>query len=124
MSKQSSTDEVSFSSSFLLWLYLRNINSFNQSTKLQYRQKTQQTVSRAIETYLLTINSKVTEYQTIQKYLYHLVRLAEQANMPFVNITLDVGTAINAYLVTWNDPTRFDKVFIHLESFHFVKENF
>ena len=44
--------------------------------------------------------------------------------MPFVNEALDVGAAINAYLVTWNDPTRFDKVAIHLGSFHFLKENF
>jgi hypothetical protein len=44
--------------------------------------------------------------------------------MPFINITLDVGAAMNAYLVTWNDPELFNKVIIHLGSFHFLKENF
>ena len=44
--------------------------------------------------------------------------------MPFVNITLDVGAPINEYLVTRNDPTRFDKVIIYLGSFHSLKENF
>ena len=33
--------------------------------------------------------------------------------MPFKNIAMDVGAAINAYLLTWNDPTRFDKVTDH-----------
>ena len=44
--------------------------------------------------------------------------------MPYVNITLDVGAAMNAYLVTWNTPDRFSNVIIHLASLHFLKEKF
>ena len=103
------------------------VNSFNQlipifkEFRLHLRQKSQQTVSRVIETYFRQINSEVTEYQTIQQYLYYLQCLAEQANMPFVNITLGAN---NVYLVTWNDPKQFDKVIIHLGSFHFLKQSF
>lgn len=45
-------------------------------------------------------------------------------NMPYVNVSLDVGAAMNAYLLTWNEPESFKNVIIHLGSFHFLKENF
>ena len=44
--------------------------------------------------------------------------------MPYVNITLDVGIAINAYKTIWNDPVEYYNVIIHLGSCHFMKENF
>ena len=44
--------------------------------------------------------------------------------MPYVNITLDVGIAINAYKTTWNDPVEYYNVIIHLGSCRFMKENF
>ena len=106
--------------------FCRKVNSFNQPIptfkgfKLWCKQKPQQTVSRAIGTYLLSINSKVTQYQTVDFLQYYLPRLAERVNMPLVNM----GAAINAYFVTWYDPIRFDDVVIHLESFHSLKENF
>ena len=40
---------------------------------------------------------KVTEFQIIQKYITYLQSLAADVNMPYVNITVHVGTAINAY---------------------------
>lgn len=40
---------------------------------------------------------KVTEFQIIQKYVTHLQSLAANVNMPYVYITVQVGTAINAY---------------------------
>ena len=110
--------------------FCRKVNPFNQPIptfkgfKLWCKQKPEQTVSRAIGTYLLSINSKVTQYQTVDFLQYYLPRLAERVNMPLVNITVEVGAAINAYFVTWYDPIRFDDVVIHLESFHSLKENF
>ena len=44
--------------------------------------------------------------------------------MPFVNVSLDVGAAMNAYKLTWNYPEKFRNVIIHLGDFHFIKENF
>ena len=42
----------------------------------------------------------------------------------FVNVTLDIGAAINAERVLWNYPVKFKNVLIHLGDFHFMKENF
>lgn len=122
--------EVNFNSAYLMWIYLRKIYSMNQTIptfkgfKLQHRKTKLQPFYKTIETYLTPLNSKVTEYQTIQRYMQYLQSLAEQVNMPLVNITLDVGAAINAYLVVWNNPVMFKNIIIHLGSFHFLKENF
>ena len=50
--------------------------------------------------------------------------LTDVANMPYVNVYLDVEAAINAYKLIWSHPQRFDNIFIHLGDFHFIKENF
>ena len=34
-------------------------------------------------------------------------KLVEEVNMPYVNVTLDVGAAMNAYKLWWNYPKRF-----------------
>ena len=44
--------------------------------------------------------------------------------MPYVNIALDVGAAVNAYKLIWNFQERFRNVVIHLGDFHLMKENF
>ena len=44
--------------------------------------------------------------------------------MPYVNITLDVGAAINAHKLLWNKYVQFSIIIIHLGGFHFMKENF
>ena len=44
--------------------------------------------------------------------------------MPFVNVTLDVGAAMNAFKVVWNYPETFSNVVIHLGDFHLMKEIF
>lgn len=81
-------------------------------------------LQKTIETYLPPINAKVTEFMTIKRYMEYLQGLAEDMNMPYVNITLDVGAAMNAYILTWNQPELFSNIIIHLGSFHFLKENF
>ena len=64
------------------------------------------------------------DLKTIYKYLKYLQGLAADANMPFVNITLDVGAAINVYKVIWSYPEQFANVLLHLGDFYFMKENF
>ena len=44
--------------------------------------------------------------------------------MPFVNITSDVGAAMNAYNFVWSNSERFKNVVMRLGDFHFTKENF
>ena len=119
-----------FYNAYLIWIYLRKIYSVDQlipifkGFKLEHRKTKEPQLCKTSETYLTPLNSKVTEYQTIQRYMKYLQGLAEQVNMPSVNITLDVGAAINAYLVIWNNPVMFKNIIIHLGSFHFLKENF
>ena len=54
----------------------------------------------------------------------YLQNLARSISLPNVNITLDVGAAINAYKTIWNYPVEYANVIIHLGLFHFIKENF
>ena len=70
-------------------------------------------LKKTVETFLPPINSKVTEFRTIQKYMEYLQELANQMNMPYVNVSLDVGAAMNAYLLTWNEPEVFKNIIIH-----------
>jgi hypothetical protein len=50
--------------------------------------------------------------------------LSEESNMPYLNITLDVGAAMNAYKFIWTHTEQYRNVCIHLGMFHFMKENF
>ena len=54
----------------------------------------------------------------------YLQGLPADANIPFIDITLDAGAAINAYKVIWNYLGQFVNVLLHLGDFHFMKENF
>ena len=50
--------------------------------------------------------------------------LSSETNMKYVNVTLDVGAAINAFKTVWHCPEKFKNVVIHLGDFHFMRENF
>ena len=73
--------------------------------------------------YLPPINVKVNEFTTILTYLRYLQEFATAANMPYVNITLDVGAAMNAFKTAWNLLEEFSNVMIHLGDFYFMKKN-
>ena len=45
-------------------------------------------------------------------------------NMPYSNITFDIGAAMNAFKVLWNNPEKFSNIVIHLGDFHQMKEVF
>lgn len=124
------TDDLKFNYLYMLWLYIRKQNSYDELvstlsvflTELRYSNR--KSVNKTVETYLPPINHKVTDHNTITKYLDYLTGLSQCANMPYVNITLDVGAAINAFKVVWDFPELYNGVVIHLGSFHFMKENF
>ena len=115
---------------YLLWLYFRKCNSLDQVVPaftgwlMKNRRKHSPKLIKTSETYLPPILSKVTEFSSIQKYVEYLQSLAASVNMPYVNITLDVGAAMNAFKFIWNGTEKYSDVIIHLGSFHFIKENF
>ena len=123
-------DSQDFNKMFYLWVFLRSKNSFDQiipnfkGWMTQIRDFNYDSPEKTVETFLPPITSKVTEFQTIHKYLSYLQSLAKSVNMPYVNVTLDVGAAINAYKTVWHYPDAYKNVIIHLGSFHFIKENF
>ena len=67
-------------------------------------------IKQTVNTYLLPLNSPVTEFATIFKYLTYMQSLAKIVNMPYVNVFLDVGAAMNAYKLVWNYPDKFSNV--------------
>ena len=119
---------IEFSSKYFLWLWLRRQNGFDQIFStfsgflLKNRDKTG--LVKTVTTYLPPLTSKVTEFATIDTYLKYLQTLSNEMNMPYVNVTLDVGAAINAFKLVWNKSETFGNVVIHLGDFHFMKENF
>ena len=60
----------------------------------------------------------------IYQDLAYLQFLASEVNMPYVNVTLDVGAAMDAERLLCNYPSKFKNVIIHLGDFHFMGENF
>ena len=123
-------DDKQFMTVYILWLYIRKQNAFDQLVSsfsgfiTQIRATKKQTITKTVETYLPPINSIVTDFNTIKKYLDFLTGLAKGANMPYVNITIDVGAVMNAFKLIWNFQDEYKEVCLHLGSFHFMKENF
>jgi hypothetical protein len=117
---------------FLTWILLRKWGSFDQTIPnlsgwlLQCRMKKipKYSLKKTTETYLPPIPSKVTSFQTISSYFQYLSSLSDEVNMAYVNITLDVGAAMNAFKFMWNYKDKYDNVVIHLGDFHFMKEIF
>ena len=81
-------------------------------------------IKQTVTTYLPPLNSPVTEFATIFKYLTYMQSLAQSVNMPYVNVFLDVSAVMNAYKLVWNYPDKFSNVLVHLGEFHFIKEIF
>lgn len=115
-------------SMYFLWMWTRKENNFDQLVPMfsgfLLNQREKEDLKKTIVTYLPPIASKVNEFETIIQYMEYLQRLAAEVNMKYVNITLDVGAAINAYKTIWSHPDKFGNVIIHLGDFHFIKENF
>ena len=123
-------DEIlkEFNKLFLLWLYTRKTNNINQIVPIfkDWALKTKPSIeiNQTVEACLPPITLKVTDFKTIQKCLTYLQKLSRTCYMPYVNITVDVGVAINAYKTVWTYPKQYRNIIIHLGSFHFLKENF
>ena len=97
--------EKSHNESFVQWLLFRYHNAKDQVVPnfsgwlLQQRQKQIpiSNLKQTVETHLPPIVSKVNEFRTVETYFEYLEKLLKKCNMPYTNITLDVGAAMNAY---------------------------
>ena len=56
--------------------------------------------------------------------MQYLESLAASVNMPYANIALEVGAALNAFKFLWYGLEKYKNVVIHLGDFHFMKKNF
>ena len=56
------------------------------------------------------INLKMTDFSTIFAYFDYLQKLAVDVNMPYVNITPDVGAAVSAYRALWSQPSQYENI--------------
>ena len=109
---------------------MRMLNSDDQAVpiftgwQLNNRKKQILDFDKTVVTYLPPLPTKITDFQTIFKYLTYLQGLAITTNMPFVKVALDMGATMNCYQLIWNFQHYFSYVVIHLGHFHFLKENF
>ena len=127
---ESETNLTVFRSLYVIWLLLRHKTQLEMllpnfaAWRLSARKFKKSSVQKTVVTYLPPINASVNEFSTIYRYLTAMQKLCFEVNMPYVNVTLDCGAAINAYKLIWNYPTVFDNIIIHLGDFHFMKEIF
>ena len=88
---------------------------------VQQQSKKINIVEKTVPMYLPPINAPVTSFSTRDKVFETLQRHPEKAHMPYANLTLDVGAAMNAYKLLWNYPEKYKNVIIHLGDFHFFE---
>ena len=109
-------------------LFQKSVCNVDLHSKVEHFQpdisENSETLKKTSEIFLPPITTKVTEFATIQKYLTYLQSMAASVNMSYVNVTLDVDAAINAYKTIWSLPNQYHNILIHLSSFYFLKENF
>ena len=106
-------------SNYMLWIVFGKLNTLDQivSTFAGWNTRCKEdlinkSLKKTVMTYLPPINSKVTKFDTIARYLEYPQQLAAEANMPYMNITLDVGAAMSAFKLLWNYPEKFGNVII------------
>ena len=118
-----------FSGKIFTWLYLCYCNRFEQVyanisemlLRLWQRQFNIQlkTISKAIKTYLPPLTIKVTDSETKYLYLKYFQGLPKEMDMPYVNVTLHVEAAINAYKLLANTPNSFPMLLSIFGIIHF-----
>ena len=117
-----------YAAKYFVWCWLRWLNSLDQVVSSYsgwlLEERNAKNLVKTELTHLPPIHSKVTEFKTILNYMLYLQKLAEKVNMPYVNVTLDMGATVYAFKVSWNRKEEFKNVVIHLGDFHFMKENF
>ncbi len=114
--------EAHCSSLLILWKSLRHMSATDQVNPrfagwiILLSKKTDSKETKL--TYMPPIQKPITEYAAFFEMFFKSRELAKQANMSYTHITLDVGAAIKAYHVIWNNPTLWSDIIIHLGDFH------
>ena len=129
VSNQISEEVDIFLALYVFWLVLWHLASSDQilprfSGWCINMQNNLEPLKKTIVTYLPPLNSPITEFGTVYKLFETLQSQESKVNTPYVNITLDVGAAINAYKVLWNFLSKFKNIVIYLGDFHYIKEAF
>ena len=78
--------------------------------------------SKTHEKYLPPLAKKITNPNTIYKYMEYFQKLSKAMHMKYVN--MDIGAAMNAYKLLWGNLEQCSNVVIHIRDFHYLKENF
>ena len=68
--------------------------------------------------YLPPIQKPITNYETIFEIFHTSRNLSQQSNILYTHITFDLGAAMKAYHVIWNNPELWFDIIIHLGDFH------
>ena len=100
-----------YGAKYFAWCWLHQHNSIDQAVS-------------SYSGWILNEHDNKNLAKTILNYMQYLQKLAEEVNMPYININLDTGAAINAFKVLLNRKEEFKNVVIHLGHFHFMKETF
>ena len=88
---------------YFMWLLLRKQNASDQvipnyyGWELKIRVRVKEKLEKTGEVYLPPIKATITQFESIKKYIDHVTSLSNSASMPYVNILLDIGAAINAF---------------------------
>ena len=69
------------------------------SKDINYLRVKNEQVEKTTMIYLPPVNSPITEFSSIKKVIEILIELAKRVNIPYINVTLDVGGALKAYKV-------------------------
>ena len=74
--------------------------------------------SKTHEKYLPSLATKETDPNTIYTYIECFQKLSKAMHTEYVNITLDVGPAMNAYKLLWGNLEQFSSIVIHIGDSH------
>ena len=74
--------------------------------------------------YLLPLLTPINKGNTIYKIFEIIQKRAIKMNIPYANITFDIGAGMNAFKVLWNYPEKLSNIVIHLGDFLYMKEGF
>lgn len=74
--------------------------------------------------YLTTINLSPTNTSVVLVTLVQSIKIAEECNESYMQVTYDLAIAKIALQIQTSERPRFDKLFIHLGTFHIMSAYF
>ena len=100
--------EEDFKWKYFLWTVVRLLSSNDQAVPTfsgwSISQADGESLTKTVLTYLPPLPRPITEGNTIYKIFEIIQKRAIKMNIPYANITFDLGAAVNAFKVLWNYP--------------------